>query len=479
MIQKKAVGGDEVPVLSRWDPMRRLPLFLVLVFLPLLSACTVPPLLEAAKGGETKAVSLLLDQGADVNQTGFGGKSLLAEVGSPRKNTALHLAIAEGHLETVRVLLDRGADVNAKTAMNWTPLHVAAWLGRAQAAKLLLERGAVWNEEASVYDPFNPNFGPQSKFMTPLQMAEYKSHATLVHLLKQVETAEVRAIQEPGGVSAGTPVSDVDRVPTGKATPRPNAYAVVVGIEQYREKLPKADFADRDAKLVGEYLTKVLGYPEQNVVVRLNEKAAKTDLEKYFGDWLRNNVEPGGSVFVYYSGHGAPNPTTSDAYLVPYDGDPTFIDTTGFPLKRLYASLDKLPAAEITVVLDSCFSGAGGRSVLAKGARPIVLSLENTLLAGGKTVVLAASSGNQISSTFQEQGHGLFTYFLLKGLQGEGDANKDGTIEVTELYEYVRPNVQKIARKQYNNEQQPQLLAAPERLRKGGGRLIEAPTQSR
>jgi uncharacterized caspase-like protein len=196
-------------------------------------------------------------------------------------------------------------------------------------------------------------------------------------------------------------------------------------------------------------------------------------MEQYFEEWLRNNVEKDGSVFVYYSGHGAPNPTTGDAYLVPYDGDPNFVDSTGFPLKRLYAALEKLPAKEITVVLDSCFSGAGGRSVLAKGSRPMVISVENPVLATGKVVVLAASSGSQTSSTFLEQGHGLLTYFFLKGLQGEGDVNGDGVIEMAELFEYVKPNVQKVARKRYNNEQTPQLLASPELLRKGAGHLLE------
>ncbi|TAJ08050.1 MAG: caspase family protein [Nitrospirae bacterium] len=275
------------------------------------------------------------------------------------------------------------------------------------------------------------------------------------------------------------PVSDVDRLPSVVASPQRHAYAVVIGIEQYREKLPKADFADRDAKLVGEYLTKVLGYPEENVVVRVNEKATKTDLEKYVEAWLPNNLEKDGSVFIYYSGHGAPNPKSGDAYLVPYDGDPTFVEKTGYPLKRLYAQLEKLPAKHITVVLDSCFSGSGGRSVLAAGAKPMVLSVENAILAGGKTIVLSASAGDQVSSAYQEQGHGLLTYFFLKGLQGDGDLNKDGTIDLAELFEYLKPNVQKIARKQYNNEQTPQLLASPELLKKGGGRLIEAPASSR
>ncbi|TSA00842.1 MAG: caspase family protein [Nitrospiraceae bacterium] len=267
--------------------------------------------------------------------------------------------------------------------------------------------------------------------------------------------------------------SDVDTLPSATAKQKKNAYAVVIGIEQYRQKLPRADFAAHDAKIVGEYLTKVMGYPEENVVVRLNDKAAKTDLEKYLEEWLQGKVKANDSVFVYYSGHGAPNTKTGEPYLVPYDGDPAFIESTTYPLKRLYAAMDKLPAKEVVVMLDSCFSGAGGRSVIAKGMRPMMLSIENPVLASGKTMVLAASSGTQTSSTFEEKSHGLLTYYFLKGLQGDGDLNKDGKIDMAELYEYVRPNVERIARNQYNNEQTPQLLASPDLLRKGGGRLVE------
>ena len=268
------------------------------------------------------------------------------------------------------------------------------------------------------------------------------------------------------------PPSDVDRTPARAGAPRKNAYAIVIGIEQYREKLPKADFADRDAKLVGEYLTKVMGYPEENVIVRTNDKASMNDLAKYLESWLPNNVEKDGSVFIYYSGHGAPNTKTGDAYLVPYDGDPTFVEKTGYPLKKLYAQLESLPTKDITVVLDSCFSGAGGRSVIGKGLRPMGLSMEHSIAGGGKAVILAASSGDQVSSTYEEKGHGLLTYFFLKGLQGEGDLNKDGNIDMAELYEYVKPSVSRIARKQYNNEQTPQLLGSPDSLKRGG-RLIE------
>jgi uncharacterized caspase-like protein len=244
-------------------------------------------------------------------------------------------------------------------------------------------------------------------------------------------------------------------------------YAVVIGIERYRQNLPSVEFASHDASIMREYLTKTLGYPDENVVMLLNEQAAKSDLEKYIERWLPNRVDKDSSVLLYYSGHGAPNPTTQEGFLVPYDGDPTFLEITGYSLKRLYEQMGKLPAREVLVVLDSCFSGSGGRSVIAKGARPLVVSIENPLLTGDKVVVLTASSASQISSTYDQKNHGLFTYFFLKGLQRAADEKKNGRIDLSELYDYVKPQVEGVARREYNNDQVPQLLGNPEVLKLG------------
>ena len=77
---------------------------------------------------------------------------------------------------------------------------------------------------------------------------------------------------------------------------------------------------------------------------------------------------------------------------------------------------------------------------------------------GKALVVFSAAEGNQISGTLDEQGHGLFTYYFLRGLNG---AAKDisGTVTVDSLYAYVRPNVQDSARKD-NRQQNPLILPA-------------------
>lgn len=246
--------------------------------------------------------------------------------------------------------------------------------------------------------------------------------------------------------------SDIDDPPRAGSAGRPNAYAVIIGVRQYRRDLPEADFADSDARLVKRYLIETLGFEESNVATLINEEATKGDLEKYLESWLPNRVEKGAEVVVYYSGHGSPNPASGEAFLVPYDGDPTYLAKTGYPLARLYAEMGKLPAASVTLVMDACFSGAGGRSVLAKGAKPLVTEIRQDRLPGN-LVVLSASAGDQVSHAYREKGHGLFTYFLLKAFKDFPDRNASSW---KTAFDAAAPQVTRVARREYNADQAPQ-----------------------
>ena len=115
-------------------------------------------------------------------------------------------------------------------------------------------------------------------------------------------------------------------------------------------------------------------------------------------------------------------------------------------------------------MLDTCFSGAGGRSVIAKGMRPLVIVADPSVPAGSKLSVLTASSGSQITGSLEGQGHGMFTYYLLKGLQGAADADRDAHVTLRELHTYVGAEVGRAARLQ-NREQTPQLQAPAPGLR--------------
>ncbi|MEE9912316.1 MAG: caspase family protein [Deltaproteobacteria bacterium] len=225
-----------------------------------------------------------------------------------------------------------------------------------------------------------------------------------------------------------------------------NDMAVVIGIEKY-QMLPASDFSINDAGLIKDYLLS-LGLSERNIEFITNERATFTAIKKAIESWLPNRITIKSKVIVYYSGHGAPEPKSGSAYLVPFDGDPNYLEDTGYPLKRLYEKLGSLQAAEIMVMIDSCFSGAGGRSVLAKGARPLVLTAEPLSLPS-HMAVLTATQGSQISTSSPAKGHGIFTYYFLKAI-------KDGKRNLPEIYETIKPQVEDEA-KQLNIRQTPGL----------------------
>lgn len=252
---------------------------------------------------------------------------------------------------------------------------------------------------------------------------------------------------------------DVDVVPSRNNNfKRGNSYALVIGISRYRDKqIPQVKYAKSDAETFARYLENIGGVPAKNIKVVTDEMVTKGDLEAYIEDWLPRRIKKDSEVFIYYAGHGTPDLKSGEAYIVPYDGNPDYKSKL-YPLKRMYASLNKLPSEQVVVMLDSCFSGAGERGIVGQGARPVSISVENPILAGGNVFVLASASGTQISSDFDKVRHGLFTYYLLKGMKGAADKDKNGKIELQELYNYVKENVSETASAELNREQMPVLL---------------------
>ena len=251
-------------------------------------------------------------------------------------------------------------------------------------------------------------------------------------------------------------VVDVEKkIPKGKKNP--NAYAVVFGIEQYKN-VSSVTYARRDAYWMREYFAKTLGVPEENIYYKTDVDAGKAEFDKVFsqGGWLDKRIGDGRSdLYIYYAGHGAPDFNSRTAFLIPYDGDPNYASQTGYSIDKMTANLSQLEARSVTVFLDACFSGANRENeILLAGARPVFLDV-NTAVAANVTL-FSAASGNQISSSWAEKQHGIFSYWLMKGMQGSADANRDKIITVEELGGFIRNNVSKTAGK-LDREQTPVL----------------------
>ena len=257
-------------------------------------------------------------------------------------------------------------------------------------------------------------------------------------------------------VSATTNIvkSEIDSVDKAAKMKRPDGLAVIIGIEKYKDA-PAAAYAKNDALTFEKYANNVLGIPEENIYTITDDEATLGEFMKLFGKngYLKRRVTDQTDIFVYYSGHGAPDLKTKVPYLIPYDVDPDY-PSTGYSTRTLYDNLGSLNAKSITVFLDACFSGATrSKEMLLANARPVRIEMEPSLIPENITL-LTASSGAQISSGFPDKGHGLFSYFLMMGMTGISDANGDNKITYQELYAYIHINVKKTAGK-LDREQTP------------------------
>ena len=117
----------------------------------------------------------------------------------------------------------------------------------------------------------------------------------------------------------------------------------------------------------------------------------------------------------------------------------------------------------MTIFLDACYSGqARTGEALFASARPVALKVERQLFPDSFTVI-SASQADQISSSSPELKHGIFSYYLMRGMEGDADANQDGRITVGEMHGYLTEQVTRQAG-MMNRQQVPQLVGDANRV---------------
>ena len=114
-------------------------------------------------------------------------------------------------------------------------------------------------------------------------------------------------------------------------------------------------------------------------------------------------------------------------YLLPYDGSPDLLEDTAILRDKLFKELSLANPRSVTVFLDTCYSGTTRSNNMLISSRPIVIVAKEQAIPSNFTVFTAAS-GDQIAKPLLEAKHGLFSYFLMKGMEGMADKNNDKNI---------------------------------------------------
>jgi len=242
-----------------------------------------------------------------------------------------------------------------------------------------------------------------------------------------------------------------------------DAIAVIIGIQNYK-RLGKAEFASQDAKRFYEYANVALGIPQDRIKLLIDAEADQAAVLKTFRSWLPLNVNKGKTeVFVFYSGHGLPSQDGKSLYLLPHGVDQDLLEETAVDQRKIVSALQSASPKSVTMFIDSCYSGLSktGETLLA-GAKPVTLK-NSDIGYPAEFTVMSASSPSQISSSSQDLQHGIFSFYLMKGMEGDADTNRDGKITVGEMHQYLSENVQRHAIA-LNRTQEPQLVGNSARV---------------
>ena len=214
--------------------------------------------------------------------------------------------------------------------------------------------------------------------------------------------------------------------------------AVIVGVENYPfvEPVPGAK---QNADDWQAYLTGTLKVPADRVVLLLDNEADVEDIRSAAIDKAAQ-VEPGGTLWFVFIGHGAPSKDGKDGLLVGVDAQQraSSVYSRSFSRNELLSILAKGKQAKTVVLIDACFSGksSSGQALVA-GLQPLLTMRALPLGIDSRTILMTAAKSDQFAGPLPGGARPAFSYLALGGLRGWA-ADAQGKITASSLVDYIR-----------------------------------------
>jgi hypothetical protein len=251
-----------------------------------------------------------------------------------------------------------------------------------------------------------------------------------------------------------------------KSNTNDNKLALIIGIENYSD-LVKASYADNDAQYFKDYAKNTLGIKNDNIKLLVDEEATFIKINKVLKKWLKSKVIPNKTeLIIFYAGHGlaTQDEDKQDLYLLPQNADTDMLSISSISRNNLFKEISNLNPKSVTIFFDACYSGTSrdNKSLIAS-ARPVKIlkNVEDNI--PENFTIFSASQLNQMSSGLKNGENGIFSYYLMKGLEGLADQNKDKKITNGELQAYMKSNVSQKA-DEWGREQDPMLVGDPDKI---------------
>lgn len=243
--------------------------------------------------------------------------------------------------------------------------------------------------------------------------------------------------------------SDADYVEVEYRTSRSDVYALIVGVSEYaapKEKIDRLRYAHRDAQKFADYLTSPSGgnVPQDHIKLLTNNEATRNNiiksLNQVLGRALENDV-----VYLYLAMHAKPDISGQPLFFLAYDSNPDDPWSTAIQQYELQGILQNaIHSKKVVWIADACHAGTIGSQDI--GQRASRYDLTNRLLnemakARPGMAMFMATSASQTSQEGDKWNGGVFTNYLIQGMRGAADEDKNGFITLSELSRFVQRSV--------------------------------------
>lgn len=382
---------------------------------------------------------------------GYSTENIRYSIGTHKLETPYITVVSHNILGTISGTLERRKPFNLQIVVQNTdqgiaenisvtiklPDNVNRYGGTAEKVVIptlkagesrILEYELIANQEATeqtnIQIALSEKEGKYARNSTiPLQFGKHVSSNHILNVERHDDDVKIEQVALISAVDENIPISNKKNT---------NAFVVIIANENY-QSVASVPYALNDGNIFREYCLKTLGIPEKQIKYVPNATGNQIKAQV---NWLQTICEvfEDAQIIFYYAGHGIPDESSRTAYLLPVDGLGTDV-TTGYKLDDLYSALGNIPANNVTVFMDACFSGSKREQGMLASARGVAIKAKSGM-PQGNMVVFSAAQGDETAYPNNEEKHGMFTYFLLKKLQ-----DTKGDVTLQELGDYITKNV--------------------------------------
>jgi len=362
-------------------------------------------------------------------------------------------------IETFKIALTGGQDIIVKVPVseaqafdsNVGNLEINPVFALNSDNKFIIEKISIRNPvNEKVYSGSSNLTSSFTSAKLSLDFAPIQTYIEKYKVKEDLQSKKQPDIRKVSAIDTNIPLT------TRKKT---KSFALVIGNEDYSTFQPdlnsevNVDYAVNDAKVFKEYLNKTIGIPNENIFLYTNATAGQMKQAISKMEKLAKAYNGDAELIFFFAGHGLPDEVSHESYIMPVDISGNTIQYA-IKLGDVYQQLSANPTKRILVFLDACFSG-GARNEGLVTLRGVKVRPKEEYIRENM-VVYASSSGTQASMSFDEEQHGLFTYFLLKKLN-----ETKGNVSIDELGKYLETEVNRKSILLKNRDQKPQMKISP------------------